>query len=247
MIGNIVCCCGSVSTTKITIISASALPVIEFSDGLLIASISYNDTLFDRLVEYTSSFVMVERPLRYADRISYVSVDNVHAAEIATEHLIQLGRRRVAHITGQMTISDAQDRFTGYKNALRKADLPFDSDLVAQGLFTYEAGYNAMKSLLPHKPDALFAAGDTTALGAMQAIYEAGLRIPDDIAIVGFDDLDVATKATPPLTTIRQPIQQKGALAAQLLIDLIDGKTKSPHQILLPTQLVIRQSCGANI
>jgi LacI family transcriptional regulator len=217
------------------------------SDGLLIASISYNDPLFDHLIEFTNYFVMVERPLRYEDRVSYVSVDNVHAGQIATDHLIRLGRRRIAHITGHMTISDGQDRFAGYKRALARADIPFDPNLVAQGLFTYDAGYNCMKSLLPHKPDALFAAGDTTALGAMQAIYEAGLKVPDDIAVIGFDDLDVAPKATPPLTTIRQPIQQKGAAAAQLLMDLIDGRTQSPHQIILPTQLVIRESCGANL
>jgi LacI family transcriptional regulator len=102
-----------------------------------------------------------------------------------------------------------------------------------------------MKTLLKHKPDAVFAAGDTTAQGALQAIQEAGLRVPDDIAIVGFDDLDIATQMTPKLTTIRQPVQQKGATAASLLIDKIEERANGPQRVLLPTELVIRQSCGA--
>jgi LacI family transcriptional regulator len=219
----------------------------RISDGLLIASITDTDPLFDRLVSTTPHIVMVECPMRFRDRISYVTIDNVHGGQIATEHLIDLGHRRIAHITGHMTISDGQDRLMGYKRALESASIRFDPNLVTEGEFTYRAGYIAMKKLLPHKPDALFAAGDTTALGAMQAIQEAGMRVPDDIAIVGFDDLDVAIKATPQLTTIRQPIQEKGAVAARLLMDLIEGKAQNPHQVILPTQLVIRQSCGANL
>jgi LacI family transcriptional regulator len=219
----------------------------RISDGLIVASVTDNDPLLDRLINATPHFVMVERPLRYADRISYVSVDNVKGGQMATEHLISLGRRRIGHTTGHLNISDGQDRLIGYKKALERAYIPFNPDLVAEGQFSYDGGYAAMKRLLVHRPDAVFCAGDTAALGAIQAITEAGMRVPDDVAVVGFDDLDVATQSTPQLTTIRQPIQQKGSAAADLLIDLIDGNIEGPRQVLLPTQLVIRHSCGANV
>src|SRR5215813_2940582 len=99
-----------------------------------------------------------------------------------------------------------------------------------------------MKHLLPLKPDAVVCGGDTIATGAIQAIHEAGLRVPDDVAVVGFDDLDVAVESNPPLTTIRHSVQHVGEVAAQLLIDLIEGKIEPPHHIVLPTELVVRQS-----
>jgi len=146
-----------------------------------------------------------------------------------------------------MTISDAHDRLTGYKNALRAAGLPVDYRMIVESVFNYESGYRAMQVLLPHKPDGLFAANDTAAAGALQAIYEAGLRVPEDISVVGFDDVDIAVKTTPPLTTIRQPVSAKGEAAARLLVDLINGRVSAPQHIILPTELIIRQSCGAAV
>jgi LacI family transcriptional regulator len=216
-------------------------------DGLIIASIWDNDSLFDRLVTSVPYFVMVECPLRYQDTISYVTIDNVASGRMATEHLISLGYRRIAHITGNMLISDGQDRLLGYRQALEAAGLPYDPDLVYEGDFTYNTGYSGMEALLPIQPDGVFVASDNSALGAVQAIEDAGLRVPDDIAIVGFDDLDVATKFTPYLTTVHQPIQAKGAAAVNLLVDLITGKVTGPQKVILPTQLVIRQSCGAKL
>lgn len=216
-------------------------------DGLIITSTSNDHPLFDALIASVPNFVMVERPLRYDNRISYVTADNVTGGQMATEHLIKLGRRRIAHITGQLDIADAQDRLTGYRNALERAGIPYNPDLIYEGLFSYQAGYEGMKALLAQKPDAVFASCDASAVGAIQAIHDVGLRVPEDISIVGFDDLDVAVKSLPQLTTIRQPIQQKGAAAVTLLLDLINDKAEGPRQIILPTQLVIRQSCGANL
>ena len=183
----------------------------------------------------------------HADEISYITIDNVHAAQTAVRHLVGLGRRRIAHITGHLTISDGRDRLLGYKRGLEKAGLPVDPQLIYEGMFDREQGYFGMKHLLPYKPDALFAAGDTIAQGAITAVHEAGLRVPDDIAVVGFDDLDVASRTNPKLTTVRQPVQEKGARAAQLLIDLIEGAVDAPQHILLPTELVIRESCGYHL
>ncbi len=115
-----------------------------------------------------------------------------------------------------------------------------------EGDFTHRSGYEGMKRLLEQRVDALFAASDITARGALLAMQEAGVCVPDDVAVVGFDDLATATQVTPPLTTVRQPIEEKGARAAELLIRLIEGSLHGPQQILLPTQLVIRQSCGAS-
>lgn len=118
--------------------------------------------------------------------------------------------------------------------------------LIVESDFNYGTGYRAMQQLLPHKPDAVFASNDTVAAGALQAIHEAGLRVPDDLSLVGFDDVDVALQTDPPLTTVRQPIRAKGETAARLLVDLINGKLSAPQHVILPTELIVRQSCGAH-
>jgi LacI family transcriptional regulator len=219
----------------------------RMTDGLIIASMLDDDPLFDRMIESIPFIVMVECPLRHLDRVSYVTIDNVASGRMATEHLISLGYQRIAHITGNLLISDGQDRLQGYRQALESAGLPYDPDLVYHGDFTYNTGYNGMEALLPKQPDAIFVASDNSAHGAIQAIEDAGLRVPDDIAIVGFDDLDVATKINPNLTTVQQPIQDKGEAAVKLLVDLITGSVTGPQRIILPTRLVIRDSCGAKL
>ena len=215
-------------------------------DGLVIASATSEVSIVERLLKNRTPFVMVERPAVYADQISYVTVDNVRAAQTAVEHLINQGRRRIGTITGDLENTDGQDRLTGYQNALRKAGLPVDPALIVAGHFSRRSGYLGMKMLLKQGVDAVFAASDTTALGALQAMGEVGVRVPEDVAIVGFDDLPLALDASPQLTTIRQPIEQKGYQAAALLLDLLEGAVDGPQQILLPTQLVIRQSSGAD-
>ncbi len=217
----------------------------RMTDGLILASIAYDNPLFERLAHSIPHFVPVERPLIFEDIVSYVTIDNLKAGQIATEHLINLGYQRIAHITGRMTIADAIDRFNGYRLALEKAGKPYDEKLVVYADFDDPSGYQAMQTLIHQKPDAIFIASDTAAIGAMRFIHESGLRVPEDIAIVGFDDLDVAEKSNPPLTTIRQPVQEKGAAAVNLLLDLINETKKSPSQVILPIQLVIRESCGA--
>jgi DNA-binding LacI/PurR family transcriptional regulator len=214
-------------------------------DGLIIASATTTNqrTFIDQLLKLKTPFVMVERPVYRAEQVSYVTIDNFQASQAVVNHLISLGRRRIGTITGRMDNVDSQDRLRGYETALALAGLP--NDLVVEGTFSNESGYLGMKSLLERGVDAVFAGTDLMAIGASQAIADAGLRIPDDIALVGFDDLRHAVEATPQLTTIRHPIHEKGALAARMLLDLIEGKTDSPQHILLPTELTIRKSCGA--
>lgn len=213
-------------------------------DGLILASATSSDPLIQKLVDLGTPFVMVERPARFEDRISYVSVDNVQAAQNAVAHLLSLGRRRVGTITGALDNVDGQDRLVGYRNALEMAGIPFNPALVAEGRFTHQSGVVGARRLVREKVDAIFAANDISAIGAMQAIKDAGLRVPDDIAIIGFDDLPNSVQSTPQLSTVRQPIQQKGIIAAGLLLDLIEGKVEGPQHVILPTQLIVRQSCG---
>jgi LacI family transcriptional regulator len=214
-------------------------------DGLVIASLPSDHPLFRHLSAIKTPFVMVEKPIHGAELTNYVTIDNVESARAATQHLISLGRRKIAHITGHLNISDAQDRLIGYKQALTEAGLPIDPNLIYEGFFSIRAGYAGMKRLLQFAPDALFAAGDTIAIGALQAMHEVGARCPEDVAIVGFDDIDVATQSIPRLTTMRQPVQYKGEMAARVLIDLLEGRVQAPQHILLPTELIIRESCGA--
>ncbi|MFN8420879.1 MAG: LacI family DNA-binding transcriptional regulator [Anaerolineae bacterium] len=214
-------------------------------DGLVFASLTGDHPMQSHLLEMRSPIVMIDKPYYNADCLSYVSIDNVRAGEMATEHLIKLGRKRIAHITGHLTITDGNDRLQGYKNALRNAGLPIDENLIYEGLFHRDAGYAGMKHLLQFKPDAVFAGGDTIAIGVLQAAHEAGVRIPDDVSVIGFDDIDVARTAIPQLTTIRQPVLRKGEVAARMVLDMVEGRTQGPQQVLLPTELVIRKSCGA--
>jgi len=153
-------------------------------------------------------------------------------------------RKRIGTITGALDNVDGQDRLVGYRNALEMAGVPYDPALVAEGRFTHQSGIVGARKLIRENVDAIFAANDITAIGAIQAIKEAGLRVPEDIAVIGFDDLPSSVQITPQLTTVRQPIQQKGITATSLLLDLIEGKIEGPQHILLPTQLIIRQSCG---
>jgi LacI family transcriptional regulator len=213
-------------------------------DGLILASATADNPLIDSLVEAKMPFVLVERPTRYQDRISYVTVNNVEAARIAVEHLLSVGRRRIATVAGNLAITDGQDRLEGYRIALEIAGISYNPNLVAEGRFNYQAGYLAMKQLLQQNGaiDAVFVASDRSAMGALKALNEAGVRVPDDIAMVGFDDQLDAVEAG--LTTMRQPVFDKGARATEILIDLIEGKVDGPRQVLLPTQLVIRKSSG---
>lgn len=214
-------------------------------DGVIIASAHSDDPLIEHFLRTNTPFVMVERAEHHRDQISFVSVDNISAAQQAVAHLIRLGRRRIGTITGKLAIPDGRDRLEGYRRALYEAGLPPDSTLIVEGDFTHRSGYEGMKRLLRQGVDAVFAASDITARGALQALQEAGARVPDDVAIVGFDDLPTAVQVTPPLTTVRQPIEEKGARAAEILIGQIEGTVPGPQQILLPTELIIRQSCGA--
>jgi LacI family transcriptional regulator len=139
------------------------------------------------------------------------------------------------------------DRLEGYQKALTAAGREIRPDLIAEGDFSEHSGYLAMKALLPDRPDAIFCQSDIMAAGAMRAIQEAGLSVPEDIAIIGFDDIPIARQLKVQLTTIKQPITKFGIKAVELLIDLIENETKPARRVILDTEIIVRDSCGAKI
>lgn len=214
-------------------------------DGIIVQSGQVGDQLIERLVNSNIPLVIAGRPSHTED-VSYIDVDNVNAAYIAVSHLIRLGYKRIATITGINNSTVTIDRKEGYLKALTERDRIVDPSLIVEGDFTEASGYYAMRQLLPSKPDAVFAASDSMAIGAMRAIREADLCIPDDIALVGFDDLPLAPLPDPQLTTVRQPVYQFGFQAVEILIDLIENGLKPARRIIMDTELVIRDSCGAS-
>ena len=208
-------------------------------DGVILASMLLEDPLLQSLKESHLPFILIGRHPTDT-HVNYVDVDNISSAHEMVSYLFRLGRRCVATIAGPRNMIAGADRLEGYIAALRDRGIAPDPNLIIYGDFTEDSGYTAMQHLLPYKPDAVFAASDTMALGAMHAIRDAGLCVPEDIAVAGFDDVPSAARAVPPLTTIRQPVYRSGVIAAETLIDLIANPSSQTHRIILPTELVIR-------
>jgi len=213
-------------------------------DGLIITADRRDGKFMSQLLERNMPFVLIGRPAQMAERITSVDAENTAGAYMGVRHLIQLGHKRIALISTTMNTA-AEDRTAGYRQALLEHGLPVKPELIALGDFTEQSGYDAMQRLLPQRPDAVVAASDMMAFGALRAVREANLAVPDDIAVVSFDDVPAAASSLPPLTTIRQPIHQTGMLAVETLIETIQTEFPAPRHIVLPTELVIRASCGA--
>ncbi|WP_288129955.1 LacI family DNA-binding transcriptional regulator [Microbulbifer sp.] len=176
-----------------------------------------------------------------------VQLDNRAAARAMTDHLVRLGHRRIGLVKGPQRSPLTRDRIAGYREALEAAGIPFDESLLCPGDFSLQSGHRAAGTLITrdNPPTAIFCENDEMAIGAMQRIKQAGLRVPEDISIAGFDDIAFAAYSDPSLTTIAQPAEEFGATAAQLLIDLLEqGPATAPAQVLLPYDLKVRDSTG---
>ena len=214
-------------------------------DGVLVQSGHHGDQyIIGQLVDKHIPMVVLGRPFR-SDNVTYIDIDNVQASYEAVSHLIQLGRKRIATITGPKASAVGLDRLEGYRKALRENKLPADESLIVEGEFTEASGYSAMQMLVLSKPDAIFAASDAMAIGAIRATRELGIRVPEDIAFVGFDDLPIATLSNIQLTTVRQPVLEFCIRAVEALIDKIENDGKQPYRIIMDTELIVRESCGA--
>ncbi|MFC6017417.1 LacI family DNA-binding transcriptional regulator [Plantactinospora solaniradicis] len=173
-----------------------------------------------------------------------VDSDNFAGAMLATNYLLSLGHRRIGHISGRPDLESARLREAGFRKAMADADVPVDERLVRVGGFKIEgaAGTAAELLALPDRPTAVFAGNDLSAISTLDVARSMGLRVPDDLSVIGFDNVPESALVNPPLTTIMQPLQRMGAQALRLLIDLIGGVERDTH-IRLPTELVIRASC----
>jgi len=176
--------------------------------------------------------------------VSSVDADNVHGATMAVKHLVNIGRKKLATVTGNMNLYSGRDRLAGFERGLKENDLPILEERIAFGDFSEEGGYLQTKHLIATTEfDGLFIASDMMSFGAVRAIQEAGLRIPEDVAVISFDDIPAASRLHPALTTVRQPIHQMGSIAAQTLIDQLENNdTATPRRIILPTELVFRET-----
>jgi len=213
-------------------------------EGVILASALTDDPMMDALLKRNLPFVLVGRHPSDS-QVSYIDVDNRNSAREMVAYLLRLGYERVATIAGPQNMIAGVDRLQGYLVALRDRRVTPDPQLIIEADFTEEGGHMAMQRLLPLAPDAVFVASDAMAVGVLRALREAGKRVPEDIAIAGFDDMPFAARTDPPLTTVRQPIQRLGFLAAETLIDMINYPDAAPRRIVLPTELVIRASCGS--
>jgi LacI family transcriptional regulator len=176
-----------------------------------------------------------------------VGATNFEGAYTATRHLIELGHRRIGFISGSLDLGCAVDRLAGYEAALAEFGIPTDPLLIQEGDFLQPQGFVAAQALLdqPERPTAIFASNDEMAFGAMEAARVRGLNLPEDLSVIGFDDVPRAADVYPPLTTVRQPLEQMGRVAAETLLKLICNPQLVVEQVVLPTELVIRQSCRA--
>jgi LacI family transcriptional regulator len=163
------------------------------------------------------------------------------------KYLIQLGHRRIGFIGGREKLKSAQQRLRGYKEGLEKSNIPLDPALIRPGDYRRKTGHLQAKELLslPTPPTAIFAANDESAIGTIEAAREAGLRVPEDLSVAGFDDIPGATYITPALTTIRQPMENMGYEATRILINLINGESLVNRSHEVSTELIIRDSCRA--
>ncbi|WP_328946218.1 LacI family transcriptional regulator [Streptomyces sp. NBC_00250] len=214
-------------------------------DGVLLVSVHASDPLPDQVRALGLPAVLNGRRTE-DERVAFVDSDNTGAGRTAVAHLTARGRRAVATITGPLDMYVARCRLDGYREGLEEAGIAPDETLVANGDFTEDGGRRAMRQLLDRRPDldAVFAASDVMAAGARSVLREAGRRVPEDVALVGVDDSAVARHMDPPLTSVRQPIEEMGRTMARLLLQEIAAPSEPDEQPrqMLPTELVVRAS-----
>ncbi|MYL62161.1 substrate-binding domain-containing protein [Bacillus hwajinpoensis] len=175
-----------------------------------------------------------------------VAIDNISSSREAVEHLLQLGHRRVGMITGPLNSLLSRDRLKGYRQALLANEIEIESVLIQEGDHSYDSGYNQMNKFLAldDQPTAIFAANDSMAMGAIKAVKDQGHRVPEDVAVVGFDNIQFSEIFEPALTTIAQPLIEMGKRSMELLLKQIKGEPLTKKQHVLDTKLIIRDSCG---
>jgi len=217
----------------------------ESVDGFLVAPTNGKDRNIQKLIQDGYPVVCIDRGLTDM-QVDLVKSDNQTGAFNATEHLIKVGHRRIAHITGDPSIATTSERLAGYKAALQDYGLSFDAALVRGIASDFKSGVDLAAELLdlPEPPTAIFAGNNLLTLGALETILKRNLRIPEDVAIVGFDDVYWATSLNPPLTAVQQHGFEIGQRAIELLYQRITNPERVPVNFIIKTDLMIRKSCG---
>ncbi|MCK4790884.1 MAG: substrate-binding domain-containing protein, partial [Desulfobacteraceae bacterium] len=218
-------------------------------DGIIFASARMVEPVIEKLLKERFPMVLVARKLK-GENFNYVVLDNFRGAYEITNHLISIGYRKIAIITGPSNLSTGIDRLRGFQQALRDHHIELKDDYLIQGPFTRECGYSGTKQLLTLKdrPEAIFEGCDYMAMGAFDAIEELDLSVPEDIALVGFDDTEFASNQRIRLTTVSQKKYEMGKLGVQILSDYIEREEKDYiHKIILEPRIIIRESCGQRL
>ncbi len=212
-------------------------------DGLLIVLPREPESYLRSLRQRDFPYVLIDQ-LGIDESDLSVTAANIHGGYEATRHLIELGHRRIGIITGWMDMVAARHRLDGYRAALADYNIPYDECLLFEGDFLQSCGFHGTNHLLelPQPPTAIFASNDVSAIGVMDAVRIRGLEIPHDISVVGFDDIPMAALSIPKLTTVRQPLTEMGHCATQILLNLIQKPEEKQHSVVLPTNLVLRES-----
>ncbi|MBO2448837.1 LacI family DNA-binding transcriptional regulator [Actinomadura barringtoniae] len=222
------------------------LPALHHSDGVILVTSRMTERQREQLERAGVALVLID-PVNLPDSgIASVGATNWAGGMAATEHLLSLGHRRIAMIGGPADILCTQARVDGYRTALDRAGVEADRELIRYGDFHHEGGFARARELLAlpagRRPTAIFAGSDQQAMGAYEAARQAGLRVPEDLSVVGFDDLPLCEWLSPPLTTVRQPLEEMGRIAARTLLQLLDGQPLLTPRIELSTQLRVRHS-----
>ncbi len=217
-------------------------PALRDCAGFIVPGIHLDDSRI-RMLQRHHVPLAVEG--RVEGNVAWVSLDNVEGMGLAVDHLFRLGHRQIVHLTGSPTGQTALDRVEGYQRSLRAAQIEFKPSMMLDGNFTDLGAYRAVREALGQKLEfsAIAAASDEMAMGAILALKDAGLRVPHDISVTGFDDLPFAQYFGPPITTVRQPIREIGHMVAELLLEQLEGQP--PRQVLMQTRLVVRGSSGS--
>ena len=216
-------------------------------DGIVLMGVDRADPEVEKLVRSPVPVIAVDLDV-VGDRTSYVASDNIGGARLAVRHLHGLGHTRIAFIAGPHDTKPGADRTLGYRAEMRELGLKVLPGYEVEGDFYAESGEEAMRSMLalPKPPTAVFAAADMMAVGAMRAVEAAGLSVPKDVAIVGFDDIKLAELLSPSLTTVRQDMVGIGLAAGRALVEQIENPDVTPPVLTLPVELVVRASCGSS-
>jgi LacI family transcriptional regulator len=216
------------------------------AEGLLLVAPLVPAAYLGALRERNFPYVLIDQ-IDEPENSSFVGSSNWQGAYEATRYLCELGHTRIAFIKGAPVVRSAADRLQGYKASLAEFNIPVSEELIIEGDYQQETGYETTKTLLQSvhpPPTAIFASNDMAAFGAMDAVRECGFRIPSDISIIGFDDIPQASFVFPKLTTVRQPLEQMGKIAVKMLMERIKDYSCPPQRVELQTQLVVRDSCA---